>query len=171
MNRTAITCRSGAMLIAFALAASAAHADRDRPRGSPPPAVMIAACGDCHLAFPRELLPVASWARLLAGLERHFGTDASLDPDAARAVSRYLLAEPAVRARSPGEPPQDRITRSDWFVHEHRRIDAATWTLPSVQHPSNCAACHPQAGRGDFDDDRLTVPAGASPAAARAFRH
>ena len=36
-------------------------------------------CGSCHLAYPPELLPASSWRRIMAGLDRHFGADASLD--------------------------------------------------------------------------------------------
>jgi len=35
-------------------------------------------CGSCHLAFAPSMLPASSWKRMLAGLNRHFGTDASI---------------------------------------------------------------------------------------------
>ena len=66
-------------------------------------------------------------------------------------------------------PPNDRITESAWFVREHRGIDPAVWKLPSVKSAAQCAACHTGADRGDFDDDRIRIPAGVTPAQRRAF--
>ena len=36
-------------------------------------------CGTCHVAYPPGLLTAPDWRKLMGGLERHFGTDASLD--------------------------------------------------------------------------------------------
>ena len=35
-------------------------------------------CTSCHLAFPPDLLPAASWWRILDNLTGHYGTDASI---------------------------------------------------------------------------------------------
>jgi hypothetical protein len=118
-------------------------------------------CASCHIAYPPGLLPSASWKRLMEGLPRHFGTDASLDAATVQELSTWLQANAAdtrARTRSSLPPPEDRITRSPWFVHEHDEIPAATWKLPAVKSPSNCAACHQRADQGVFDEHDVRIP-------------
>ena len=47
-------------------------------------------CGACHDPFHPSLLPAASWAALMAGLQDHFGEDASLDPARAEEIAAWL---------------------------------------------------------------------------------
>ena len=51
----------------------------DSYKGPTPPAVYTQECGSCHLAFPPNLLPKASWQSVMHGLDKHYGSDASLD--------------------------------------------------------------------------------------------
>jgi hypothetical protein len=103
-------------------------------------------------------LPAASWQRLLGNLSEHFGTDASLDPSTVKQLSEWLSDRAARGRRASAPPPQDRITRSAWFVREHRELPAAAWKRPAVQSPSNCAACHGGAELGAFDEHDVRVP-------------
>ena len=48
----------------------------------------LSECGSCHLAFPPSMLPAASWTRMMAELQDHFGDDASLDADTTAAITR-----------------------------------------------------------------------------------
>lgn len=114
-------------------------------------------CGSCHVAFPPELLPAASWQRLLADLPHHFGSDASLDEAGTKTLGAWLAAN-AGSGRRAEAPPQDRITRSAWFLREHDEVSAATWKRPAVQRASNCAACHTQADQGDFRERNIRIP-------------
>jgi hypothetical protein len=117
-------------------------------------------CGTCHTAYVPGLLPAASWQRLMSSLDAHFGLDASLDTAAARRISGWLQVNAASSPRWQPQPPEDRITRSAGFVRKHREIPAWVWSHPQVRRASQCASCHPGAERGDFDDDRLRLPAG-----------
>lgn len=134
------------------LATLSSHADGGgaMPRTVPP--AYTAECASCHMAYPPGLLPAPSWQRLMGGLDRHFGTDASLDTATLQQLSTWLRANAATGRRAGAEPPQDRITRSAWFERKHRKVDAATWKLASVRTASNCAACHAGAARGSFDE-------------------
>jgi hypothetical protein len=107
----------------------------------PPNPAYNAECGSCHVAYPARLLPAASWRQMMAGLDRHFGSDASLEAKAHEEISRYLAANAGRRAPPPGAEP--RITETRWFRKEHG----------VVKNPSNCIACHAGAEQGDFDDD------------------
>lgn len=142
----------------LALAATtAAHADERDTRAPLLPAYQQE-CGSCHVAYPPAFLPAASWQRLLGGLERHFGTDASLDPTMTAALGAWLKAHAGSGKRAREEPPQDRISRARWFVRKHDEIAAATWKRPAIKSPANCAACHTQAEQGDFSERRIRIP-------------
>lgn len=132
----------------------------ERERAAPQPLLpkYRQECSACHLAYPPGMLPAASWQRLLAGLPRHFGTDASLDAPTVRELSAWLTANAATGRRAEAAPPDDRITRSAWFVREHREIAAAVWQRPAVKDPSNCAACHAGAEQGVFDEHNVRIP-------------
>jgi hypothetical protein len=115
-------------------------------------------CGACHIAYPPGLLPAASWQRLSANLPRHFGVDASLDPATTKTLADWLGAHAASGQRAVAPPPEDRITRSTWFVREHDEVPAATWKLPAVKSAALCAACHTQADQGDFSERNIRIP-------------
>ena len=115
-------------------------------------------CGACHIPYPPAMLPPASWQRLMSDLPHHFGTDASLDAPTVAALSNWLGANAGTYKRVREEPPQDRITRSAWFVRKHDEVPAAAWKLPAVKSPANCVACHVQADRGNFDEHLVRIP-------------
>ncbi len=151
--------------VALALAPSApAFADGRYRMPAEVPSVYAQECGACHLAYPPALLPASAWSRLMSGLGDHFGSDASVDVSDRRVIEAWLQANAAAPRRMRTDPPAGRISRTDWFARKHRRVAAATWELASVRSAGNCAACHPGAARGDFDDDDLIVPAGLSAA-------
>ncbi|MDO9314073.1 MAG: diheme cytochrome c [Burkholderiaceae bacterium] len=115
-------------------------------------------CAACHVAYPPGLLPAASWQRLMSHLPRHFGTDASLDAATTKEISTWLTQNAATRKRLATPPPEDRITRSAWFVRQHDEVPAATWKRASIKSASNCSACHTRADQGDFDEDNVRIP-------------
>ncbi len=137
------------------------------PRNTPP--AYAQECGSCHVALPPGMLPARSWQRLMAGLDKHYGTDASLDAAMVQQLGDWLQANAGTGKRVREEPPQDRITRSAWFERKHRKIDPAVWQLPSVKTAVNCAACHVGAEQGRFDDDDLRMPAGLDARSRRAW--
>lgn len=155
-----------ATLLAFVstamLFSTPARADGYRMRTPTAPAAYAQECASCHLAFAPGFLPAASWKRLMDGLEKHYGTDASVPAATAQELSRWLQANAGTYKRVNEEPPQDRITRSAWFDRKHRRFDAAAWRHAAVKSPVNCVACHTGAEQGDFDDDSVRLPAGVS---------
>lgn len=115
-------------------------------------------CSSCHVAYPPGMLPAASWQRLMNNLPRHFGTDASLDAATVQQLSAWLDANAGTYKRVREEPPQDRITRSAWFVRKHDEVPASAWKLAAVKSASNCAACHTRADQGDFNEHFVRIP-------------
>lgn len=117
-------------------------------------------CAACHLAYAAGMLPAKSWAHMMGSLDKHFGTDASLDEASVREISTWLNANAGTYKRVKEAPPQDRITQSAWFIRKHRTLDAPVWQLTSVKSAANCAACHTQAAKGQFNESGLQFPAG-----------
>jgi len=117
-------------------------------------------CAACHVAYPPGLLPAASWQRVMGGLAKHYGTDASLDDTSRREIAAWLAANAGTSKQFSEPPPQDRITRSAWFLREHREgeVSADVWKRASVGSPSNCQACHTGAGQGDFSERNIRIP-------------
>ena len=136
----------------------AAHVGAD-PRSRPPlPQVYVEECGSCHVAYPARFLGITSWSAILAGLESHFGTDASVDPRELDDIRTWLAAGARSRETSAGGKPLLRITEAPWFRHEHPRPSASVWAHPDVKSPANCGACHRQADAGDYRERSLRMP-------------
>ena len=117
-----------------------------------------AECGACHIAYPPKLLPTASWKALMGGLDKHFGTDASLDAAATGEILAFLQNNASSRKPEPSAKPQLRITETRWFQSEHDEVPLRLWKDPRIKSPSNCAACHTQAENGDFNEHNIHLP-------------
>ena len=117
-------------------------------------------CAACHIAYPPGLLPAASWQRLMTSLERHYGSDASLDEASVREIGGWLQTHAGTYKRVSEAPAQDRITQSAWFVRKHneREVPPAVWKRAAVGSASNCAACHTQAAQGSFNEREIRIP-------------
>jgi nitrate/TMAO reductase-like tetraheme cytochrome c subunit len=122
------------------------------------PEVVKNECASCHMVYPPAFLPKESWVRIMGGLDKHYGTDASIDPKDLKEVSQWLIQYAGTYKRVNDAPPNDRITESSWFIKKHRKISQATWQHAQVKSKSNCMACHTTADRGQYDDDFVKVP-------------
>jgi hypothetical protein len=109
----------------------------------------------------------------MQGLEQHYGTDSSLEPELVQLIGVWLLDNAAMvggKSRRFSElPPEDRITMASWYTKKHRKIDDTVWRLESVKSKANCEACHDRAEEGHFDDKNLTIPEGLSALQKRPF--
>jgi nitrate/TMAO reductase-like tetraheme cytochrome c subunit len=140
----------------FSLATSAVWAGSNKV--SPPLPVYIQECGSCHVPFPANFLPKASWGRVMNDLEKHYGSDACLDPVTHKQIETWLQSYGGLGKRAKEEPQQDRITRSAWFERKHREVSEATFKRASIKSPANCMACHRDAAHGDFEDHNVSIP-------------
>ncbi len=150
--------RPGLAALALALALPALAEHGEGRRAAPLLPEFRQECGSCHVPYAPGLLPADSWRRLMADLPRHFGTDASLDAAGTRRIADWLAAHAATGRRAGAVPAGDRITRSGWFVREHREVAASVWKRASVRSAANCAACHAGAEQGGFDEDSVRIP-------------
>ena len=158
-----------AVVLGFSLSAGAAHGDGGEnmlPRLSHK--AWQQECASCHVAYPPSLLPKASWRRMMSGLDKHFGENASLDPATQADILRFLEANAADSGRSRmGDKVMQRmdknaaplrITETRWFVGKHDEVPRATWSRKSVGSAANCAACHRQAEQGRFNEHDIRIP-------------
>jgi hypothetical protein len=56
------------------------------------------------------------------------------------------------------EPPQDRITQSNWFLRKHREVAPDVFRRTSIKSAANCAACHGGADQGNFSEHAVRIP-------------
>lgn len=117
-------------------------------------------CAACHTPYPAGMLPAASWKRIMGGLNKHYGTDASMDEASVREISVWLGANAGTYKRVSEEPRQDRITQSAWFLRKHnaREVAPEVWKRASVGSASNCVACHSGAAQGNFNERDIRIP-------------
>ncbi|MFO1329654.1 MAG: cytochrome C [Rubrivivax sp.] len=142
---------------AAGLAAAPARADGDRAARVPLLPAYVQECGSCHVAFAPALLPAASWQRLMAGLGRHYGSDASLDAATTASIAAWLQAHAGSGKRTAEAPRDDRLTQGAWFQREHREV-RGRFGSAAVKGASDCAACHTRAAEGSYREREIRLP-------------
>lgn len=132
-----------------------------------------AECGSCHIAYHPALLPERSWRKLMAGLDSHFGENASLDAATSKEIETFLAANAADRSDSrrgrkvaasiPANSTPLRISETPWFERKHDELRPEVWKRKEVGSAANCAACHKNADKGRFDENEISVPGSGRP--------
>ena len=124
-------------------------------------------CGTCHMAFSPELLPAASWRRVMGKLDSHFGDIAKADPATEGRIAEYLAANSADRASSDesraimasirGEAPM-RITEVPYIHDLHAAVLDPLWNgQPRPKRLTECSVCHREAAKGDYRSKIFSV--------------
>jgi hypothetical protein len=118
-------------------------------------------CGACHMPFSPQLLPAASWRKVMGGLDNHFGESAGLDAPTRDKITAYLVGNSADHASSeesrsimgsigPSEVPP-RITQVPWIAGLHAAVLDPMWSPnPHPKTLAECAVCHTQATTGNY---------------------
>ena len=153
-----------AALAGFPIMMIQAAADDDERVAPVKDPVVIKECGACHMVFQPVFLPARSWQKMMAGLKDHFGENAELDDATAKRIGDYLAANAgdrgyfrghALRGLSDAGTPL-RISETPWFVRKHEkqgRISPSALQRAKAKSKSDCAACHPDASKGYYEDD------------------
>lgn len=123
-------------------------------------------CSSCHMAFHPSLLPAKSWAAIMAGLNEHFGEDASLGATASKEITDYLVNHSAetwdsmaanrLRNVDPARPLE--ITATRFWLRMHNDIAPAVFSSKVVGAKQNCSACHQDAASGMFAPQAILIP-------------
>ena len=124
-------------------------------------------CGGCHFAYQPELLPTASWAKLLSGFDDHFGQTLNIDSETLATLTDYLGVNGADKSsskraakimRSIGGGVPIRITDVPYIREKHHEISSDILSRKSIGSLSNCSACHKTVKNGVYDDDFVEIP-------------
>ena len=141
-----------AILLAAVSTGAAAHGGSHQY--GPYPANYTEECGSCHVPYPPQHMTQAGWETQMRNLKHHYGTDASVDDPANKAILNYLVSNASLKEKSAPTEPSARLTKTRWFAKEHGT------TPPKGQSFSNCSGCHTQAERGDYNERTLKTPKG-----------
>ncbi|NDR58849.1 cytochrome b/b6 domain-containing protein [Aliiruegeria sabulilitoris] len=123
-------------------------------------------CSACHLAYHPSLLTGAEWRALMAGLEDHYGEDASLDAETTARITDWLVAHDAATAQT--RPARMfagtlgtsavSMTESRAWNHLHQDVREEIFLRAPVYSKSNCSACHSDAETGWFSPFHIQIP-------------
>lgn len=147
------------LTIPFALLMTGSVLAAKMPMPSDMPKSYEAECASCHMAYPPGLLSEKSWQNVMGGLGKHFGTDASIDQKDQSEISNWLRKNAATKQKYSELAPENRITKTAWFIRKHDEIKADVWKRASIKSPANCGACHSTAAEGIFSEKNISIPA------------
>ncbi len=123
------------------------------------PASYEAECASCHMAYPPALLSEQSWKNVMSSLSKHFGTDASMDAKTQAEITSWLIKNAATRQKYSETAPENRITKTSWFIRKHDEVRPDVWKRAGIKSPANCGACHIDAAKGVFSENNIRIPA------------
>ena len=124
-------------------------------------------CGECHFLYQPELLPSASWKKILDQPDDHFGEELDINPESESVISGYLIANSAEKSsakiafkimKSIGNQTLQRITEIPYIQKNHHEISQDIIKRKSIGSLSNCSACHTTAKDGIYDEDKVKIP-------------
>ena len=144
-------------------------ASRLPPQGvpsSPLPEVYVKECGACHSVHHPSLAPVATWRKLMAGLDDHFGETATLAPEIVAGIEALLAGNAAERfdtaaanrLAAPSRSEPLRITATDGWRQIHSGIAETVFMTKAVAGRANCGNCHGDALTGLFSRRAIRMP-------------
>lgn len=126
-------------------------------------------CAACHFAYQPGLLPSNSWKKMMAGLENHFGVDATLLDEDFKAISKYLndnSAEKAMEYKRSNKIVRSMrddgtiiaVSKTPYFIKKHREIPEKYIKQDEVKGLFNCIACHTTAEKGIYSERDIKIP-------------
>ena len=129
----------------------------------------IKECGSCHFPYQPGLLPANAWNKMMVTLDKHFGTDAAIEPEDLQTLSKYLDDNSAeknmqykrsnriVSSIKAGKIP-DSISTTPYIIQKHKNIQKNLITQKEVKGLFNCMACHTTADKGIYNERDIRIP-------------
>lgn len=114
-------------------------------------------CASCHFGFQPALLNKESWEKVMGNLSDHFGTDASLGKVETQELLTYLVSN-AGSGKMTANNDTMQITKSPYFIKEHRKIAPKLIEQKEVGSLANCMACHTSADKGNYSERNIVIP-------------
>ena len=131
------------------------------------PPVYKSECGDCHHPHHPSLRSAAEWQTIMAGLEDHYGEDASLDEETSLMIKNFLTENDARSfdtevSNKIGriETVSHQITETPYWKKRHHDVPASLFKQASVGSKANCNGCHKDAESGGYADENIHLPNG-----------
>ena len=129
----------------------------------------IKECGSCHFPYQAGLLPSSSWNKIMANLNNHFNSDASLDDKTFQILSKYLNENSAeksldykrsykIMASLRENQIPDSISTTPYIIQKHSEIRKDLITQKDVKGLFNCIACHTTADKGIYGERDIKIP-------------
>ena len=124
-------------------------------------------CGECHFAYQPNLLPSASWLKILDQVDDHFGEGLDIDSETLKNISDYLVTNGAEKSsakrsakimRSLGIQVPMRVTDIPYIREKHHELNPEIFNRKSIGSLANCTVCHTTAEQGIYDDDDVKIP-------------
>ncbi len=127
------------------------------------------ACAACHMLYAPSTLPARSWAKLMQGLNNHFGDNAEVQKDIGIEISNYLQDNAADKVENVYAQPMMNLLESDelplrisdvkYFklVHDMIRPEMVEGN-PDVRTFARCETCHYEALEGRFNKFAVRIP-------------
>lgn len=98
-------------------------------------------CSACHMAYLPKWLSADNWRKIMQGLDRHFGSNASLGTREREEITSYLVSHAALDSDGNYSSETLRITDTPWWSR-HGPNAARFWVKGLVGNAANCTACH-----------------------------
>lgn len=127
-----------------------------------------AECSSCHMLYHPALLPERSWQKMMTGLDKHFGENASLDAQTRDEIAAFLAANSADKQNGrrsqrilqsiPAAAAPLRISETGYFTAKHDEVSPATFKRKAIGSAANCIACHKGAEQGNFSESQIKIP-------------
>ncbi len=129
----------------------------------------IKECGSCHFPYQPGLLPSNAWEKMMANLDNHFNSDATLDDKTFQTLSKYLNDNSAEKnmqykrsnrivSSIPAGQIADSISTTPYMIKKHREIRKDLITQKEVKGLFNCIACHSTADKGIYSERDIKIP-------------
>ena len=129
----------------------------------------IKECGSCHFPYQPGLLPANAWNKMMANLDKHFGSDATLAPEDFQTLSKYLNDNSAEKnmqykrsnrivSSIPAGKIPDSISTTPYMIKKHNELKKSMITQPEVKGLFNCMACHTTADKGSYSEKDIKIP-------------
>ena len=129
----------------------------------------IKECGSCHFPYQPGLLPSNAWEKMMANLDNHFNSDATLDDKTFQTLSKYLNDNSAEKnmqykrsnrivSSIPAGQNADSISTTPYMIKKHREIRKDLITQKEVKGLFNCIACHTTADKGIYSERDIKIP-------------
>jgi cytochrome b len=125
------------------------------------PKEYVKECASCHSLYPSAYLNAESWTKVFDGLDKHFGTDASLDEGLTQTLKEYVVANAGPDnnskfSRKSSAEDGIEISKTKAWKKKHEDIPKEVF-LQKKTRPSNCVACHKDANSGIIRAANISV--------------